>query len=71
MAKVDLDDAKREKNEEFLAQHQDIEGELNPYIEFDPKLSGKRMFHQLVFALNRVRPLITFIKLLKKPQLRN
>ena len=36
MAKIDLDQAKRSKNDEFYTQFADIEKEMNSYLEFNP-----------------------------------
>ena len=38
MAKAELFNAKRAKNDEFYTQYQDIEKEINAYLEFDPEV---------------------------------
>lgn len=38
MAKVSLDNAKRNKNDEFYTQYRDIEKEIGPYLDYNPNL---------------------------------
>jgi len=38
MANAELSNARRVKNDEFYTQYQDIEKEVNTYLEFDPKV---------------------------------
>ena len=71
MANANLKNAKKQKNDEFYTQYQDIQKEVNAYLEYDNNVLEEKQFYFLVMTQSGVILQSFLLRILKTLELKN